>query len=77
MLILQTITGEQHRVKDTTYIWWYMLQDQMSIAPLYLITAYNLKIVEYAFCDIGILLFVLKRQRVFQISFTRICSITL
>lgn len=35
MLILQTITGEQHRVKDTTYIWWYMLQDQMSIAPLF------------------------------------------
>ena len=52
MLILQTITGEPHRVKDTTYIWWYMLQDQMSIGPLYF-TAYNSKFVERAFCDIN------------------------
>ena len=55
MLILQTITGEPHRVKDTSDIWWYMLPDQISIGPLFF-TAYNLKIVEPAFCDILILL---------------------
>ena len=48
MLILQIITGQPHRVKDTTDIWWYMLPDQMSIGPLFF-TAYNLKIVEHAF----------------------------